>query len=64
LKDSAGKVTHVRLLGSDRDIKWSQDAEALELDFGSIETGDHGYAVEVTLETAKTTTDRSERQAE
>jgi alpha-L-fucosidase len=51
LRDSAGKVTHVRLLGSDRDITWVQDAVALELDFGSIETGDHGYAVEIALET-------------
>ena len=50
LKHSTGKVTHVRLLGSNRAIKWSQNEEALQLDFDSIETGDHGYAVEITLE--------------
>ena len=49
LNESAGKVTKVRLLGSDEGIAWTQNAEALELDFDGIKTGNQGYAVEVTL---------------
>lgn len=49
LNKSAGKVTHVWLLGSDKSMKWMQSAEALEIDFNGVETGDNGYAVEITL---------------
>jgi len=49
LNNSAGKVARVRLLGSDKDLKWTQNAEALEIDFYGVETGANGYAVEVTL---------------
>jgi len=49
LKQSAGKVVNVRLLGSDQRLKWSQNEQALEIDFAKVVTGVNGYAVEVTL---------------
>ena len=51
LNKYSGKVTHVRLLGSEKSLKWTQNAAALEIDFDGVETGDNGYAVEVTLKT-------------
>jgi alpha-L-fucosidase len=51
LREAAGKATHVRLLGSDKRVNWTQDAEALEIDFAGLDTGDHGYAVEITFGT-------------
>jgi len=50
LQQSAGTIANVRLLGSSQQLKWTQTDKALELDFAGIETGDHGYAVEITLE--------------
>ena len=49
LNNSAGKVTRVRLLGSDTNLRWTQDAEAVEIDFHGLETGANCYALEVTL---------------
>ncbi|MGJ8633006.1 MAG: alpha-L-fucosidase [Luteolibacter sp.] len=43
----AGKVTSVRLLGSDAALEWKQTEEALEIDFSGLEIGKHGFAVEV-----------------
>ncbi|MFC1764278.1 alpha-L-fucosidase C-terminal domain-containing protein, partial [Planctomycetota bacterium] len=49
LNSSAGKVTGLRLLGSNQSLKWTQNADALEIDFTGVKTGPNGYAVEVTL---------------
>jgi len=49
LKEPAGTVTKVRLLGSDKLLTWTQSAQALEIDFSDVETDAHGYAVEVAL---------------
>jgi alpha-L-fucosidase len=49
LQQSAGTVVNVRLLGSAQRLKWSQNDQALELDFQGVVTGVNGYAVEVTL---------------
>ena len=50
LKQSAGNVVTVRLLGSDKSLKWTQGTQGLEIDFRGVETGKHGFAVEVALE--------------
>ncbi len=50
LKRSAGAIAKVRVLGNDRKLKWNQTDEALEVDFTGVETGVHGYAVEVAFE--------------
>ncbi|MFC1763465.1 alpha-L-fucosidase C-terminal domain-containing protein, partial [Planctomycetota bacterium] len=50
LNKSAGKVTKVRLLGSDKNLKWAQNATALEIDFDGVKTNVNGYALEVTLD--------------
>ncbi len=47
---SSGKISCVRLLGSDKSMKWTQTAQALQIDFTGIETGTNGYAIEVALE--------------
>ena len=49
LGKSAGDVQSVRLLGSDRRLKWTQGADALSVDFAGVETGPNGYALEVVL---------------
>ncbi len=49
LKRSAGKVTDLRLLGSHQRLTWTQNADALEIDFTGVKTGSNGYAVAVTL---------------
>ena len=49
LKRSAGKVTDLRLLGSHQSLTWTQNADALEIDFTGVKTGSNGYAVAVTL---------------
>ena len=46
---SVGEVLRVRLLGSDKSLKWTQNDQALEIDFRGVETGVNGYAVEVAL---------------
>lgn len=48
--NSAGKVSSIRLLGSDQPLIWAQTDEALEIDFAGIETGAHDYAIEVRWE--------------
>ncbi|MDQ8179555.1 alpha-L-fucosidase [Pelagicoccus sp. SDUM812005] len=45
----AGKVTSVRLLGSERELKWKQSDKALEVDLSGIEIGPNGYALKVIL---------------
>lgn len=50
LKRSSGKISYVRLLGSDKSMKWTQTAQALKIDFTGVETGANGYAIEVALE--------------
>jgi alpha-L-fucosidase len=47
LNNGAGAIKQVRLLGSDRPLTWKQTDTALELDFRGVETGEHGFAVEV-----------------
>ena len=47
LKQSAGQITGVRLLGSDQQLKWEQTDKALEVDFTGVETGVNGYALKV-----------------
>ena len=42
LKKSTGKALNVRLLGSDKSMKWIQTDEALEIDFTGVETSDNG----------------------
>jgi alpha-L-fucosidase len=50
LNNSAGKVTALRLLGSDAALKWTQNDQALEIDFSQIQTDDNGFVVEAALE--------------
>ena len=49
LKQSAGMIANVRLLGSSQKLKWTQTDKALEIDFTGVETSANGYAVEITL---------------
>ena len=49
LKRSAGIVTNLRLLGSYQHLTWTQNEDALEIDFTGVRTGSSGYAVAVTL---------------
>ncbi|TWU34598.1 Alpha-L-fucosidase [Novipirellula aureliae] len=49
LNESAGQVSQVRLLDGNQNLPWTQNAEALEIDFGSVATGPNGYAVAVTI---------------
>ena len=55
LKQSAGRIVGMRLLGSNRKLEWTQTDQALEIDFGDVETSANGYAVEIIL------TDRDDR---
>ncbi|MEP2774807.1 MAG: alpha-L-fucosidase [Luteolibacter sp.] len=50
LAKSAGRITKVRLLGNEQELKWTQTEQALEVDFNGIEIGKNGYALEVTIE--------------
>ncbi len=50
LNKDAGTIRGVRLLGSDREIMWTQTNTELSLDLKDIETGVNGFAVEVTFE--------------
>ena len=49
LSDGAGDVQSVRLLGSSEALRWEQSPGALVIDFSGVQTGEHGYAVEVVL---------------
>ncbi|MDP4847342.1 MAG: alpha-L-fucosidase [Akkermansiaceae bacterium] len=49
LGNIAGEITAVRLLGSEKELNWTQTDDALQVDFKGIETGNNGYALEVTL---------------
>ena len=49
LNKSAGKITQLQLLGSTEQLKWTQTENALEIDFGGIETDVNGYVVRATL---------------
>ncbi|MGD7653505.1 MAG: alpha-L-fucosidase, partial [Verrucomicrobiales bacterium] len=49
LGESAGRVTGVRLLGSDAELDWSQSAAGLEVDLTGAEIGPNGYALKVGL---------------
>jgi alpha-L-fucosidase len=46
------RVQAVRLLGSDVDLEWTQDAEGLEVTLPGEGIGPHGYALAVELEPA------------
>ncbi len=50
LKAEAGAISKVRLLGSDQTIPWTQTESELSLNFHGVETGENGFAVEVTFE--------------
>ncbi len=50
LKKSAGQVTKVRLLSKNLDLPWTQNGEALEVDFDRVATEANGFAIAVTLE--------------
>ena len=54
LKQSAGTIANVRLLGSSQELKWTQTDEALEIDLTGIEASANGYAVEITLRNRRT----------
>jgi len=60
LNREAGPIQSVRLLGSDRPLRWQQTAEALELDLSGEETGALGFAVEVNF-TEPASSDRGEK---
>ena len=49
LNQSVGPITHLRLLGSDQQLKWKQTDEALEIDLTDVETGMDGYALEASF---------------
>ncbi len=49
LKQSAGAVTEVRLLGSDAGLSWNQTSDALEVDLSGIEMSPNGYALKVSM---------------
>lgn len=50
LNASVGKVTALRLLGSDATLEWTQTDQALEINFSGIKTDDNGFVVEATIE--------------
>ncbi|EMI43301.1 alpha-L-fucosidase [Rhodopirellula sp. SWK7] len=50
LNQSTGRITQLRLLGSDQELKWTQTNQALEIDFTGVETSENGYAIEAVLE--------------
>ncbi len=50
LGKDAEAISGVRLLGSDHVIKWTQTETELSFDFQGVETGENGFAVEITLE--------------
>lgn len=50
LSKDAGAISGVRLLGSDREINWTQTETELSLDLKGRETGANGFVVEVTFE--------------
>lgn len=52
LHRSAGVITGLRLLGSDKVLKWTQTSEALEVDFSGIKTSPNGYALEINFKPA------------
>jgi alpha-L-fucosidase len=49
LNKAAGKIKQVRLLGSERVVKWIQTDTALEIDSTGWESSENGFAVEVTF---------------
>ena len=49
LKLSNAKVENVSLLGSSVEVKWEQTENELKVDLTGLETGENGYALEVTL---------------
>lgn len=49
LNKEAGTIQKARLLGTDRSIEWIQTETELQLDFRGVETGENGFAVELTL---------------
>ena len=50
LNESTGRITQLRLLGSDQQLKWEQTDEALEVDLTGVETGANGYALEAVFD--------------
>lgn len=52
LNKSAGKITHVRQLGSEELIKWKQTSKGLKIDFKEQSLQANGYALEVTFDPA------------
>jgi len=50
LNKEAGAITGVRLLGSDQKLNWKQTETELILDLRGVETGENGFALEVTFE--------------
>jgi len=50
LNTEAGKISGVRLLGSDQKINWTQTGTDLRLDFNGVKTSENGFAVELTFE--------------
>lgn len=49
LNKSAGQIKNIRLLGSNKSIKWLQTDTQLELDLKESKTGENGFVVEVTM---------------
>ena len=49
LNVSSGKVSALRLLGSDTTLKWKQTDQALEIDFSGIKTDANGFVIEAIL---------------
>lgn len=49
LNTDVGPIAGVRLLGSDVNLQWSQNASGLKVDFSGVSVGPNGYALAVTL---------------
>lgn len=50
LNKASGAISKVGLLGRDQTIEWTQTDTELQLDFIGVETGENGFAVEITFE--------------
>jgi len=50
LNKEAGAISGVRLLGSEQMFDWKQTESELSLDLRGVETGENGFALEVTFE--------------
>ena len=44
-----GKIKELKVLGSTKQVKWSQTATGVEINLGGIETNKNGFVVEVSL---------------